>query len=159
MAFLTFSANPKFQTATGTLSQRLRAMNTDDWEMNTNLHAAFAKILEVAVKHKALQEDMPSILLILSDMQFDSCVEHDDSAIEMIERKYKDAGYNVPNVIFWNLNAAYKNEPVQFDKRGTALVSGFSPAIMKAVLANDLEEFTPMNVMLKTLMDDRYNYA
>jgi hypothetical protein len=29
---------------------------------------------------------------------------------------------------------------------------------MKSVLANDLEDFTPYNVMLKTLMKDRYAY-
>ena len=41
---------------------------------------------------------------------------------------------------------------------GVAMVSGYSPATIKAVLANDLDNFTPMSVMLKTIMDDRYAY-
>jgi hypothetical protein len=35
-------------------------------------------------------------------------------------------------------------------------VSGFSPAVVKPLLAGDLETFTPETVMLKTIMDDRY---
>ena len=111
----------------------------------------------VAVKAKAPAEDMPKVLLILSDMQFNNCVEYDDSAMQMIRRKYADAGYTVPQIVFWNLNAS-DNVPVKFDKKGTALVSGFSPAIMKSVLAADLEEFTPEAIMLKTIMSARYDY-
>jgi hypothetical protein len=100
---------------------------------------------------------MPKILLILSDMQFDSCTSHDDSAMEMIERKYSEAGYEVPKIVFWNLNSK-DNAPVKFDKSGTALVSGFSPSIVKAVLAGDMEEFTPEAIMNKTIMNERYAF-
>jgi hypothetical protein len=74
----------------------------------------------------------------------------------MIARKYNEAGYEMPKVVFWNLNAAYGNAPVKFDKRGTALVSGFSPSIVKPLLAGDLEDFTPESAMMKVIMDDRY---
>jgi hypothetical protein len=47
---------------------------------------------------------------------------------------------------------------VQADKSGAALVSGFSPAIMKALLSADMSEFTPEGIMRKTVMVDRYNY-
>lgn len=156
---LTFSSRPEFYSLRGTLSQRMSQLSTMRWEMNTNLHAAFDRILSVAIQHRVSQADMPQMLLILSDMQFDQCTRYDDSAMEMIRRKYRDAGYAVPRIVFWNLNARYasKGSPVQFDTRGTAQVSGYSPSIMKAVLANDLEEYTPYNVMLKTLMNDRYN--
>ena len=88
--------------------------------------------------------------------QFNRCTDFDDSAMEMIARKYQDAGYEMPKVVFWNLNAAYGNTPVAFDKSGTALVSGFSPAIVKPLLSGDLDGFTPEAVMMKTIMDDRY---
>lgn len=158
--FLTFSANPEFVKVKGTVAQRMTQMSKAAWGMNTNLNAAFDKILKVATKNKVSQKDMPEVLLILSDMQFDHCTRFDDSAIKMIKRKYADAGYKVPRIVFWNLNAAYgrDNTPVKFDKNGTALVSGFSPAIMKSVLADDLDDFTPMNVMLQTLQVDRYDY-
>jgi hypothetical protein len=45
---------------------------------------------------------------------------------------------------------------VKFNESGTALVSGFSPAIVKPLLSGDMDSFTPEAVMLKTIMDDRY---
>ena len=97
------------------------------------------------------------MILILSDMQFDQCTRYDDSAMEMIARKYAEAGYNVPNIVFWNLNAA-DNVPVKFNEKGVALVSGFSPSIVKGILAADLDNFTPEAIMLKTIMSERYDY-
>lgn len=152
--FLTFSAKPKAQVLTGTLSQKMAQMNRSDWEMNTNLNAAFDEILRIAVKGKVADTDMPKTLLILSDMQFDQCVRHDDTAYKMIVRKYADAGYTVPNVVFWNLNS-HDNVPVKFDKRGTALVSGFSPAVMKGVLSG--ADMTPEGIMLATVDVPRYS--
>jgi len=154
--FLTFSSRPELLHLKGNINQKIDQMVKSKWEMNTNLHAAFNKILDVAVKGNVPQEEMPSMVLILSDMQFDQCVKHDNSAIEMIARKYEAAGYKVPQVVFWNLNASYGNAPVKFDKSGTALVSGFSPAIVKPLLSGDMDSFTPEAVMMKTIMQDRY---
>jgi hypothetical protein len=158
--FLTFSGRPKLEILRGTLSQRITQLERAHWQMNTNLHAAFDEILRVAVRGNVPAEDMPDMLLILSDMQFDSCTRFDDSAQEMIKRKYANAGYEVPKIVFWNLSPyGSDNTPVRFDDKGVCHVSGFSPAIMKAVLSvEDLEDFTPFNVMVKTLMSDRYNY-
>ena len=132
-------------------------MQTSEWEMNTNLHAAFDKVLKTAIDGGVPQEEMPNMILILSDMQFDQCTRYDDSAMEMIARKYAEAGYNVPNIVFWNLNAA-DNVPVKFNEKGVALVSGFSPSIVKGILAADLDNFTPEAIMLKTIMSERYDY-
>jgi hypothetical protein len=151
--FLTFSAKPKAQVVKGSLSQKMAQMNSSDWGMNTNLHAAFEEILRIAVKGGVAESDMPKTLLILSDMQFDQCVSFDDTAHQMIKRKYKEAGYEVPNVVFWNLNSK-DNVPVKFDKKGTALVSGFSPAVMKGVLSG--ADMTPYGIMLATVDVPRY---
>lgn len=154
--FLTFSDRPQFVTVTGTLSEKVRKMERSDWEMSTNLHAAFDRILEVAIKNSVAREDMPKVLLIMSDMQFNCCTGYDDRAIQMIRRKYNDADYEMPNVVFWNINA-HENVPVRFDEKGTALVSGFSPSIMKAVLAADMDSMTPEAVMKKAVLSDRYS--
>ena len=158
--FLTFSGSPKLEVLKGTLSQRVAQLEKAHWQMNTNLHAAFEEILRVATRGSVAKEDMPEMLLILSDMQFDACTRFDDSTMEMIRRKYEAAGYDVPRIVFWNLSMQNRNNtPVRFDDRGVCHVSGFSPAIMKAVLSvQELEDFTPFNVMVKTLMDQRYDY-
>jgi len=99
-------------------------------------------------------------LLILSDMQFNACVKHDDRAIEMIRRKYEAEGYTAPTVVFWNLNQAEVRDldkSVTQHDRNTAMVSGFSPAILKSVLSGNLDSITAESVMLSTIMDDRYD--
>lgn len=158
--FLTFSGSPKLEVLKGTLSQRVAQLERAHWDMNTNLHAAFEEILRVATRGRVPAEDMPEMVLILSDMQFDACTRFDDSAQQMIARKYAAAGYTVPQIVFWNLSMQNRNNtPVRFDDKGVCHVSGFSPAIMKTVLSvQDLEDFTPFNVMVKTLMSDRYDY-
>lgn len=154
--FLTFSEKPHLVTLKGNIVEKCDQMMKSDWGMSTNLHLAFDKILSTAVKNNVPNSDMPKMLLILSDMQFNECVQHDDSAMEMIERKYHEAGYEMPAVVFWNLNS-YDNVPVKSDKSGAALVSGFSPSIMTSLLSADPQEFTPEGIMMKTIMADRYN--
>ena len=158
--FLTFSADSELKQVKGTLSQRMAQMNDSEWGMNTNLHKAFDRILEVAVKGNVPQADMPTVLLIMSDMQFDQCAKYDDSAMQMIERKYTAAGYKVPVIVFWNISAGGKdNAPVSFDKKGVALVSGCSPAIMKAVLAANFDDLSPETIVRDAVSIPRYDYV
>ena len=155
--WMTFSSKPKLYQLRGDILQRVKQMDRSNWEMSTDLHAAMQLILDTATKGNVPQDEMPKTLLILSDMQFNSCARYDDSAIQMIRRKFGAAGYTMPNVVFWNLNA-YDNSPVRHDESGVALVSGFSPAIAKSVLSSSLENFTPENIMLQTVMSERYNF-
>jgi hypothetical protein len=152
--FLTFSEKSKLQVLKGNLLDKLNQLERAEWGMSTNLHGAFEAILSYAVKGKVDAKDMPRYVLIMSDMEFNACTRNDDSAMQMIERKYKDAGYEVPNIVFWNLNARAGNVPVKYDKKGVALVSGFSPSIMTSILA--AERLDPVNVMLTTLNSPRY---
>ena len=155
--FLTFSSQPQLLNLRGNIIDKIKQMVTSKWDMNTNLHLALDKILLTAIEGNVPQSEMPAMLLILSDMQFDQCTTHDDSAMEMIARKYIYHAYNMPNIVFWNLNA-HDNVPVKYDTRGAALVSGFSPSIVKSVLAADMDDFTPEAIMLKTIMNPRYDY-
>ena len=157
--FLTFSTEPEMVKVTGKLSNRINQMKRSSWGMSTDLHKAFDKILNVAKNGKVAQEDMPEMLLIMSDMQFNGCTRYDDNAQNMIKRKFENAGYVMPKIVFWNLSRTSDNSPVRFDDRGVCHISGFSPAIMKAVLSDVLDDcdFTPYNVMLEALNVDRYN--
>jgi hypothetical protein len=152
--FLTFSEKSKLEILKGNLIDKLNQLESSDWGMSTNLHAAFEAILKYATEWRVPEKHMPKYLLIMSDMEFNHCAKFDDSAMQMIERKYKAAGYSVPNIVFWNLNARAGNVPVKHDKRGVALVSGFSPSIMTSILA--AEDLSPESVMMKTLTSPRY---
>lgn len=154
--FLTFSGSPELLHLKGNIVQKIQQMVKSNWDMNTDLVRAMDKILKTAKDGNVPVEEMPEMLLILSDMQFDQCARFDDSAMQMIARKFEAAGYEMPKIVFWNLNA-HDNVPVKYDTRGVALVSGFSPAIMKAVLSGDTDQFTPEAIMMKAIMLPRYD--
>lgn len=154
--FITFSSQPELLTLRGNIVEKALQMVNSKWGMSTNLHAAFELILNLAIKFSLPASEMPEILLILSDMQFDSCARFDDSAMEMIERKYNDAGYTTPKIVFWNLQAS-GNVPVASHKSGAALVSGFSPSLVTSILKADMTQFTPVGIMMETITNPRYD--
>lgn len=155
--FLTFSGEPELLLLKGNIIQKIDQMVTSKWAMNTDLNKVFAKILKTAIEGKVPQDEMPKVLLILSDQQYDQSTDFSETALQMITRKYTEAGYNTPTIIYWNL-LNRDNVPVKFDTNGTALVSGYSPSVLKAILKNDMEEFTPENIMLQTVCVPRYDY-
>lgn len=155
-AVMTFSAEPQLHVVTATdLPSRVHQVMSANWDMNTNLEAMFRLVLEKAQAAELVADAMPETILIFSDMQFDSCVRSpSDNALTMIDRMYAAAGYTRPNVVFWNLRTS-SGVPVKHTEQGTALVSGFSPSILKQVLSGD--NLTPLSVVLKTLNSERYD--
>lgn len=154
--FLTFSGSPKLEVLTGDILTKYSQMCRSHWTTNTNLHGAFMEILRVGRLYKVADADMPKLLLIFSDMEFDTCVSNaHETAMAMARRMYAEAGYTMPRTVFWNLAARSGNSPVQALETGTALVSGFSPAIMQSILK--AEDFSPLAVMEQTISSPRYN--
>lgn len=157
--FLTFTSSPSFVSLKDkpNLQSKLFAILQSPWGMSTNIEAAFKSILSFAIRHNVSQKDMPDSLLILSDMQFDRCAEGRDlTAMQRAKELFEAAGYQMPSLVFWNLNANTTNQPVTFSDTGAALVSGFSPSTLKAVFGNTLDDYTPLNVMVSALMNPRY---
>ena len=152
--FLTFESSPNLFNLQGSVVDKCRAMEQAPWDGSTDVIRAFKLILKTAIDGKVENKDMPKTLLILSDMQFNSCSRYDHSAMESMEAQFAAAGYDAPNVVFWNLYDK-GTVPVVSDKSGAALVSGFSPSVLKSVLGSS-DNFTPEGIMLQTVMDDRY---
>ena len=163
-AFITFSSRPQLQVLSGSLNDRYTQMSDSDWGMSTDLEATFKLILDQATKHKLTQDKMPNKVLILSDMEFNSATggggwrneggKWTPTAQQMIEKMYNDAGYKIPQIVYWNIQSRNGGVPVAFDAKGTALVSGFSPAIMTSLLGGDIE--SPQQIMDKTILSERY---
>jgi hypothetical protein len=156
--FCTFSSKPELLNLKGNVIQKAEQMEKSSWEMGTNVIAAFKKVLDVAVKGNVSDQEMPKVLLIMSDMNFDSSVAHgfDKNALDSMKILYRNSGYALPAVVYWNINAQ-DHVPVKFDQKGTALVSGFSPTIVKSILSVDLDSMTPEAIMMQTIMVDRYD--
>ncbi|KAI0554618.1 hypothetical protein F4679DRAFT_579645 [Xylaria curta] len=158
--FITFSGSPAVQSVdlSKSLRDKVAKMARADWSMNTNFVAVFEKlILPMAIDNKLSQEDMVKRIFVFSDMQFDSAEsssgyhhsgEKLSSSYERIKSKYREAGYEMPELIFWNLaggRAGYGQgtsgdptapKPVTSEETGTTMVSGYSQAMLKVFLDN-----------------------
>lgn len=162
-AFITFSENPQLQILDGSLEERFNQLSMSDWGMSTNIEKVYSLILNQAKENNIPQDMMPTKLLILSDMQFDRATSNGwregskwtPTSQQMVEKMYEEYGYKLPQIVYWNLNASMSNFPVEFDKMGTALISGLSPSILKSVLGGD--DMTPETIMMKTIDTERYN--
>lgn len=159
---MTFSESPKLFKLPRTKSVRAMydTMQSHSIIANTDIERGFQCILQHAMKHKVPQEDMPDYLYIFSDMQFDQGVSGsyrtgNNTTHERMEKMFSDAGYKVPQIVYWNINARAGGAPVTIHKTGTALVSGFSPDIAKVVM--QAKNMTPMSILLDAVMVDRYN--
>ena len=153
---LTFSEHPAFHKITGvTLRDRMNNLNRAKWDMSTNLQAAFKLVLDTGLKNSVPQADMPETIVVISDMEFNRCANKTNFG--GIKTQYANAGYKMPKLVFWNAHGRADNNPVKHDEDGTAMVSGFSPAILSAVLTD--KEFDPMSTMLDVVMNPRYDIA
>ncbi len=154
--FMTFSRSPEIVTLTGDdIFAKFEQVNRYNQGLNTNLQAVFDLILRRAEECNLSQEDLPTKLLILSDMEIDRVMSNAGSTnFEAIDCKFKEAGYKRPGLIFWNIEGRSDNMPVTLNDKNCALVSGYSPTIVQSVLGGD--DLSPMAVMLKTVNSERY---
>lgn len=153
---ISFSIAPQFIDLTGlTLQQRITRLTTDGVGFNTDLVRTFQELLERARLAGVPQENMPETMILISDMQFDACSSgYDVSSYDRVKQMYADAGYRVPQVVFWNVMAEASCFPVARDEIGVCLVSGFSTHILETIL--DGEITNPEAVMLRVLNSPRY---
>lgn len=156
---ITFSENPTLVTLPNKkdIKEIFSFIEHMEWGGSTNFEAAYQRILTDAVKHKIPQSEMPSHLLVLSDMQFNPGYTNGNiwgsqkpkTTHKGMKEAFEAAGYKLPKVIYWNLNGAYGNFPTVKNEDGVCLVSGFSPSVLKAILAS--KEFTPKDVMMEAV--------
>ncbi|KAF9461818.1 hypothetical protein BDZ94DRAFT_1283329 [Collybia nuda] len=201
--FITFSADPQFVRLDleQPLVRILEEMVRGEWGLNTDLEAVFGRLLlPLAVENKVRREDMIKRVFVFSDMQFDEATgaganmgmgvgaEEEmetrpdpakwETNYDGIEKAYKEAGYDVPQVVFWDVRRygsafVHATVEVQAERKGVALMNGFSPAMLKVFMGEEEEEgwekvgqdgmeegedeFNPFNVMRKALTRRSFN--
>lgn len=153
--FLTFSARPKLQKVTGTtLAQKMHSIERSHWDMNTDLQAAFDAILDAAKSSNATQDELPQVLYVISDMEFDCGYINGTSAtnFEAAKAKFKAAGYELPHLVFWNVDARNDQAPAtKYDDKVT-LISGSSQSTFQHAVGGK----TPTELMLEVVNGPRY---
>lgn len=158
---LTFDTRPQLLSLKGDIVDKFKQV-FHGAGTSTNLEGAFNAVLKHAVTNRVPQSDMPEYVVVLSDMEFDQPYAGDTTLSKNIENQYAAAGYKLPVIVWWNIQSRGDNVPVKAGKKNNVLVSGFSPAIAKTILAMDLdnalERIDPVNVMKEAILVERYDY-
>ena len=153
---LTFTDVPSWHTVTGnTLGERAANLRRARWGRSTNIQRAFDAILARA---RVAGPDfvMPKVLLVLSDMEFNQAHRAGKLNHTVMQRKFAAAGFDVPTLVYWNLNGRLGNLPAG-DQPGVVLVSGYSPKVADVLLAGNFDALTPEQVMRHAVSAPRYD--
>lgn len=131
---------------------------------NTNIEATFDLLLRTAIDNHCTQDDLPQNLIIISDMEFDAAVGswgyraysgvntgNVETVLEGIARKWQEHGYQMPHLIFWNVDARQNNIPM-IGQGPVSYVSGFSPSIFETIMSGK----TGYDLMMEKLNSERY---
>ena len=153
--FITFSDKPKLMKIRGDrLAEKLSNIHNASWGGSTNLEAVYGMLLRMAVRNGVAQNDMPSTIVIYSDMDFSHSVTNPYANLyEDFRESFEKAGYEVPTVVFHNVSSQQMQTPVLSDTSGTALSSGRTTQHMKHKYTSST---TPLLHMLEVLMSERY---
>ena len=153
--FIEFSSRPQLLEIKGdTFADQLRYLASFNEVADTNLEAVFDLILKAAVRNKVPQEQLPATLYLISDMEFNYCVQNAGTTnFENAKAKFAAHGYQLPKIVFWNVQSRNTQQPVTMNEQGVALVSGCSPRIFSMVTSGNL---SPVTYMLDVLGAERY---
>ena len=170
--FITFSDNPQLVEFEGVdiYDKFIRARDAE-WGGSTNIEAVFNMLLSTALKHRTPASDMPKTLYIFSDMEFNRCITSGptsadrwgysysrrtlnenqiNTVIEAQANEWQAYGYEIPRVIFWNLDARHENIPAIGP--GFSYVSGFNMNMVECILSGK----DGVQLMLEKLNSPRY---
>jgi len=165
-----FSENPYWTTIKGnTLGEKIQHLKTSNWGMTTNFGAVLDLILKVAKTNNIKEEDMPEVLYVFSDMQWDAACGKTNSyykshiedkfltGYESIKNAYEEAGYKMPHVVFWNLRETDTSNN-KSSQEGTTMLSGYSANLFKAFTEGNFDiSNTPWDTLKELLDNKRYD--
>ena len=165
--YITFSSRPQLVNLGGadSLHGKLKLACEHDECSNTNIEAVFKLILQTAVQNHLSQSELPKNILVVSDMEFDKASDGRGrwngnfnspsvALFDEIAELYRAYGYQLPRLVFWNVNSRTGTIPVKENELGVALVSGFSPNVAKMVMSGKLD---PMDALMEALNVPRYD--
>lgn len=156
--FITFSETPQLVEIKGDdILDKVRYCHDYDEVANTNIQKVFELILNAAKKNHVPQEELPKRLYIISDMEFDYCADDANlTNFEYAKKLFEDAGYKLPEVVFWNVSSRNRQQPVTKNEQGVLLVSGCTPRLFSMMADGSLSDRAPYEFMMEVLMSDRY---
>ena len=154
--YISFSRQPQLIETKGVdFCDKVQRIYKTNLCENTNIEAAFEMVLQTAIKNRCKQSDMPKSIIVISDMEFDSqrgyYGKSTKTLMENIADRWMQYGYDMPNLVYWNVEARHNNIPMTV-KDGVTFVSGFSPILFEQIMKGK----TGYDLMMDKLNEERY---
>ena len=154
--FMTFSSEPQIVQLKGeTIYQNIHNVSKAQWGNSTNLKAAFEKVLNIAIEGNVHKQDMPKSIIVISDMEIDYCGDRDWTFYDKMKHKYEKHGYEIPNIVFWNVNSRHDVFHADKSRKGVQICSGQSVTVFKQLIG--CIGYTPVEMMNKVINSERYD--
>ena len=153
--FITFSHDPHLVEIKGAdLVEKVKYCMSYNEVADTNIQKVFELVLNAAVKNHLSQAELPETLYIITDMEFNACTQDADSTnFDYARELYRRSGYELPQLVFWNVQSRNAQQPVQMNEQHVALISGCNSRIFSMAASGDLD---PYGYMLQVLNSERY---
>ncbi|KAI8146622.1 hypothetical protein BJV82DRAFT_576163 [Fennellomyces sp. T-0311] len=159
---ITFADNPEVVNIDvgGDLTENVSKIFNAEVGYSTDFLAVFLRLLlPLAKKHQLKQEDMVKRLFVFSDMEFNVGfgIDRWETIYEQIKREYEAAGYQMPELVWWNLAQVRPTSepiepgapmPVTKDVKGCAMIGGYSAALMKSFFEGSIDSEDDDTVMV-----------
>ena len=153
--WLNFSSFPSYQRIKGkTLKQILSNIDYNNWSGSTDCKAAFELILKTAIKNHVSSDEMPKSLIVISDMEFDYCGGYDWTFYEEMRSRFAQYGYEIPTIVFWQVNSRHDVFHADSKRKGVILVSGQSAGTFKNLIGAIGK--SPIDFMMEIVNSKRY---
>ena len=154
--YISFSRTPQLIETKGVdFCDKVQRIYKTNLCENTNIEAAFEMVLKTAIRNGCTQDDLPKSIIVISDMEFDYqrgyYGKSTNTLMENIAERWRQHGYEMPNLVYWNVQARQNNIPMTV-KDGVSLVSGFSPVLFEQIMKGK----TAYDLMLDKLNSERY---
>ena len=153
--FITFSTSPRLVEIKGRdIVDKTIYCESFNEISNTDVQKVFELLIRTAVENRVAKSEMPSTLYIISDMEFDYCTaDADMTNFEYAKRLFEANGYELPQVVFWNVQSRAAQVPVTMNEQGVILVSGCTPRIFSMVTSG---QYDPYAFMMEVIGSERY---
>ena len=153
--YMTFSEKPNFLRVDpeSSLKGLVRDVENKGVGYDTNLEAAFDKILELLFLNQVAQEDVPKALIVISDMEIDNYIQWRGlDFVDSMKAKFEHFGYTMPQLVCWNVEA--RQDTFLTQGADTLVVGGQSASIFKNIV--DGLGKTAYELMVDTLNSPLY---
>lgn len=104
----------------------------------TNFQSVIDEIVRVRKANPQIPvEDFPSVLLVVSDMQFNPVGGNTSTNYDLATRKLASVGLPKMTFIWWNVNSYGNDVPSKMDDEGTVLISGMDGTVVGRILEGE----------------------